>query len=109
MSLVIEYRALNNVTIKNRYLLPLIYNIFKAYGGSQFFIKIDLTAGYHQICVNPEDIPKTAFRTKYRLFGCVVLNFGMINTPSTLITFINKVFKDQIWKYSIVYLDDIII
>ena len=82
LRLVTDYRALNEVTIKNRYPLPLIDNLFDALGGSQYFTKIDLTAGYHQIRVKPEDIPKTAFHTKYGSFKCVVLNFGM--TPFLL-------------------------
>ena len=104
-----DYQALNKVTIKNWYPLPLIDDLFVALGGSQFFTKIDLTAGYHQIRVKPEDIPKTAFCTKYGSFECVVLNFRMTNAPSTFVTFMNKVFQEHIGKRAIVYLNDIII
>ena len=83
--------------------------MFDALGGSQYFTKIDLTAGYHQIRVKPEDIPKTAFRTKYGSFECVVLNFGMTNAPLTFVTFMNEVFQEHIGRKAIVYLDDIII
>ena len=109
LRLVTDYRALNEVTIKNWYPLPLIEDLFDALGKAKIFTKIDLTAGYHQIRVRPEDIPKTAFCTKYGSFECVVLNFGMTNAPSTFVTFMNEVFKDHIGKRALVYLDDIII
>lgn len=109
LRLVTDYRALNEVTIKNMYPLPLIDELFDSLGGSQYFSKIDLTAGYSQIRVKEEDIPKTAFRTKYGLFECVVLNFGMTNAQYTFVTYMNEVFAKYIGKYALVYLDDIII
>ena len=109
LRLVTDYRALNEVTIKNRYPLPLIDELFDSLGGSQYFSKIDLTAGYNQIRVKEEDIPKTAFRTKYGSFECVVLNFGMTNAPSTFVTYMNEVFAKHIGKHALVYLDDIIV
>ena len=66
--------------------------IFDSLGSAKYFLKIDLTSGYNQIRVNPSDIPKTAFRTKYGSYECVVLNFGMTNAPSTFTTFMNNIF-----------------
>ena len=109
LRLVTDYRALNEVTIKNRYPLPLIDDLFDALGGAAVFSKIDLTAGYNQIRIKEEDIPKTAFRTKYGSYECVVLNFGMTNAPSTFVTFMNEVFAPHIGKHALVYLDDIIV
>ncbi|KAD2394148.1 hypothetical protein E3N88_41125 [Mikania micrantha] len=76
MQMCINYRGLNKVTVKNRYPLPMIDGLFDQLQGSSYFSKIDLRSGYHQVRVNEEDVPKTAFRTRYRHYEFLIMPFG---------------------------------
>ena len=109
LRLVTDYRSLNAVTAKNRYPLPLIEELLDQVGGARLFSKIDLTAGYNQVRIREEDIPKSTFRTKYGSYESLVMNFGMTNTPSTFVTIMNSIFREDLGKHVVIYLDDIIV
>lgn len=109
MRLCVDYRALNKITIKNRYPLPLISESLDRLRGAKYFTKLDLAKGYHQIRIAEEDIPKTAFRTRYGHFEYTVLCFGLCNAPATFATLMNDVLREYIDEFVVVYLDDILI
>nr|GEW23782.1 putative reverse transcriptase domain-containing protein [Tanacetum cinerariifolium] len=96
-------------TVKNRYPLPRIDDLFDQLQGSQFFLKIDLRSGYHQLRVHEEDIPKTTFRTRYRHFEFTVMPFGLINAPAIFLDLMNRVYRPYLDKFVIVFIDDILI
>ncbi|GJU48674.1 putative reverse transcriptase domain-containing protein [Tanacetum coccineum] len=105
----IDYRELNKLTIKNRYPFPRIDDLFDQLQGSQFFSKIDLRSGYHQLRVHEDEIPKTAFRTPYRHFKFIVMPFGLTNASAVFIDLINRVCRPYVDKFVIVFIDDILI
>ena len=107
LRLVTDYRALNASTVKNKYPLPLIEDLFARLSGAKFFSKIDLTSGYNQVEVKEKDIPKTAFRTQFGSFECRVMNFGMTNAPATFVTMMNQALNGL--SNTLCYLDDIIV
>jgi hypothetical protein len=109
LRLVIDYRALNRLTVKNRYPLPRIDDLLDIIGKAKYFTSLDLTSGYHQILISQEDIEKTAFRTPIGHYQWKVLSMGLTNAPSVFQMVMNKVFGDLIGKGVVVYMDDILI
>ncbi|KAJ4953993.1 hypothetical protein NE237_030825 [Protea cynaroides] len=107
--LCIDYRELNKLTIKNRYPLPRIDDLFDQLQGAKVFSKIDLRSGYHQLKIKDGDIPKTAFRTRYGHYEFSVISFGLTNAPVTFMELMNRVFHDMLDMSVIVFIDDILV
>ena len=105
----VDYRPLNAVTIKNKYPLPRIDILFDQLARAKVFSKIDLRSGYHQIKIRPEDIPKTAFSTRYGLYEYLVMSFGLTNAPAYFMYLMNLVFMPELDKFMVVFIDDIFI
>jgi len=104
-----DYRSLNVVTIKNKYPLPRINILFDQLSKEKVFSKIDLSSGYHQIKIRPQDIPKTAFSTRYGLYEYLVMSFGLKNAPAYFKYLMNLVFMPELDKFVMVFIDDILV
>src|SRR3954466_5198126 len=105
----VDYRSLNEVTIKNKYPLLVINDQFDQFEGACVFSKIDLRSGYDQVKIRERDIPKTAFTTRYGLYEYTVMSFGLTNAPAYFMNMMDKVFMEFLDKFIVVFIDDILV
>src|SRR4051812_40690822 len=105
----VDYRALNLATIKNKYPLPRINDLYYELAGSSVFSKMDLRLGYHQIKIRNEDIPKMAFTTRYVFYEYPFISFVLTNPPATFSRLMNSIFMEYLDKFVVVYLDYILV
>ena len=109
MTLCINYQELNKVTIKNKYILPRVDDLFDQFQGAQIFSKIDLRLGYHQLKVRASDVEKTTLRTRYDHYEFLVMLFRVTNAPATFMDLMNRVLKPFLDEFVIVFIDDILV
>jgi hypothetical protein len=105
----VDYHSLNEVTIKNKYPLPRIDDLFDQLKGACVFSKINIRSGYHQLKIRASDIPKTPFITHYGLYEYMIMSFGLTNAPAYFMYLMNKVFMEYLDKFVVVFIDDILI
>jgi hypothetical protein len=109
LQMCVDYRPLNAVKIKNKYPLPRIDVLFDQLAGAKVFSKIVLRSGYHQIKIRASDVPKTAFSTRYGLYEFLVMSFSLTNAPAYFMYLMNSVFMNELDKFVVVFIDDILI
>jgi hypothetical protein len=105
----VDYRSLNEVTIKNKCTLTIIDDLFDQLKGACVFSKIDFRSGYHKLKIRASDIPKRSFITRYGLYKYTILSFGLTNAPAYLMYLMNRVFMEYLDKFVVVFIDDILI
>ena len=108
LRLCIDYRQLNKMTMKNKYLLPKIDDLFDQLKGVSVFLKIDLRYGYHQLRIKDVDVHKTVFRMRYGHYEFLVMSFGLTNAPATFMDLMNHVFRPYVDRFVVVFIDDIL-
>ena len=109
LRLCIDYRQLNKVTMKNKYPLPRIDDLFDQMRGEKALSKIDLKSGYHHVRIKDEDIHKASFRTRYGNYEFVVVPFFLTNAPTTFMCLMNSVFSKYLDKFVLIFIDDILV
>ena len=105
----IDYQQINKVTVKNKYMLSKIEDLFDQLKGVSVFSKIDLRSGYYQLRVKDVDVPKTAFRTRYGHYEFLVMSFGLTDASAAFMDLMNRVFHPYLDQFVVVFMDDILV
>ena len=109
MCMCIYYRHLNKLTVRNKYPLPRIDDLFDQLQGSTIFSKIDLRSGYHQLKIREEDVPKSTFCSRYGHYEFLIMPFGLTNAPAVFMDLMNRVFQQYLDSFVMVFIDDILV